>query len=243
MKKPSENSTFSERMKYFMKNKKITAENIAEKLGITKGAVTHWSNGIRSPKADTIEEIAEALNENIIDFFPNSKKNREEITKDELKNNLESYLPILPKELIPHTIKQLKVTKGYPTGAERIVQEDSMHYVTKIFIDKRMVATAYQDKELEAVVMIGDSMSPYLENDDIAIYHPTSKPLGDGRYVVNTPTGLTVKKLKFMSSGSILLISENSSYNTHGTYDEEFTPDIVDTLEIYGLVIGRILKS
>jgi hypothetical protein len=49
--------------------------------------------------------------------------------------------------------------------------------------------------------------------------------------------------LKFFSDGSIRLISENDSYNTMGGFDEEFSPMDADTLEILGLVVGRILKS
>jgi SOS-response transcriptional repressor LexA len=232
-----------------LKKNKISSQKLSDILkdhGVTLGkdSVDAYRKGnVQAPRYDILSLVASLCNANVIDFFENRNEIKADIVKNELKNNLEEYLPLLPSKLIPHTIKQIKVTKGYPSVAERIVQEDTMNYATQIFIDKRMVLTAYQDKELEAVVMIGDSMSPYLQNDDIAIWHPTSEPLGDGRYVINTPHGLTVKKLKFMSDGSILLISENPDYNTNGTYDEKFSKDIADTLEIYGLVVGRILKS
>jgi len=241
--KITENARFHERFEYFIKTNSVKQRDIAKFVDVTESAVNKWKNGSRFPKDDMrLIKLAEILRVNIIDILPYSNKNRKLITIDELKNNIENYLKYIPNSL-PSSIKQIDVTKGYPSSANKILQEDSMHYATQIYIDKRMVKTSYQDKELKAVVMIGDSMSPYLENDDIAIYYPTTQPIGDGRYVLNTPHGLTVKKLKFMTNGTVRLISENPDYNTLGTYDEEFTSDTLDTLEIFGLVVGRILKS
>ncbi len=238
-------SRFHERFDFFIKKTGKKQREIAKELNVTEGAVNKWKNGTRFPKDDErLIQLAESLNVNVIDLLPYSHENREKIVKEELKNNLDLYIEQLPSTLIPPALKLIRVTKGYPSSStNNIVQEDSMHYVTHIYIDKRMVKERYQDKELQAVVMIGDSMSPYLENDDIAIYHPLPSPIGDGRYVINTPHGLTIKKLKFFSSGSIRLISENHHYNTMGNYDEEFKHDEIDALEILGLVVGRILKS
>jgi len=236
--------SFSTNLKYYIKKKGYNTVSLSKKLDVSAGAIGFWQKGSRFPKKpETIEKLIDILDITAIDLFGDKKKHTRKIVLNEINNNLESYLPYLPKKLIPSNIKDIPVTKGYPT-ANHILQENDMQYATNIYIDKRLVKSSYQDKELKAVVMIGDSMSPYLENDDIAIYHPLSAPIGDGRYVINTPHGLTVKKLKFLANGKIRLISENSDYNTMGNYDEEFSvSDTKDVLEIYGLVVGRILKS
>ena len=40
----------AEILKYYLNKSGDTAKNIAEELGVTRAAVTNWSNGIRSPK-------------------------------------------------------------------------------------------------------------------------------------------------------------------------------------------------
>jgi len=221
----------------------IALQNVGIKL--KKDAIDSYRKGkVQNPNINALQFTATLCKVTIIDFFDNREELKREITKNEINNNLDPYIKYLPSPLIPSNIKDIPVTKGYshPLG-NNILQEDSMNYATNIYIDKRMVKTAYQNRELKAVVMIGDSMSPYLKNDDVAIYHPLQKPKGDGNYVINTPHGLTVKKLKFFADGKIRLISENSHYNTMGNYDEEFLPADADLLEIFGLVVGRILKS
>ena len=39
----------AEILKYYLNKSGDTAKNIAEELGVTRAAVTNWSNGIRSP--------------------------------------------------------------------------------------------------------------------------------------------------------------------------------------------------
>lgn len=62
--------SFAENLKKFMKNNKITAAEIAEKVGLSRGTVTHWSNGLRFPgDEETIKEVAKILRVSIDDLF------------------------------------------------------------------------------------------------------------------------------------------------------------------------------
>lgn len=62
--------SFAENIKKYMKKNKLTAQEIAEKLNLTRGAVTNWSNGIRFPSdEDTIKELAKILRVSVDDLF------------------------------------------------------------------------------------------------------------------------------------------------------------------------------
>ena len=78
--------TFSENLKFFMKNKKITALNIAKILNVTRGTVTHWSNGVRSPNPEQIEQLALILGITEQDLFPNAQQQKQKIINEELKD-------------------------------------------------------------------------------------------------------------------------------------------------------------
>lgn len=62
--------SFADNLKRFMKQNKLTANEIAEQLGLTRAAVTNWSNGIRFPKDDeTIKALAKILRVGVDDLF------------------------------------------------------------------------------------------------------------------------------------------------------------------------------
>ena len=52
---------WNELAKARMKELKITQETLAEKVGVTQGAVAHWVSGRREPDLETINRILEAL--------------------------------------------------------------------------------------------------------------------------------------------------------------------------------------
>lgn len=222
-----------------MKLKKKTALSIAESIGVTKSAVTNWSNGLRFPKdEERLIKVSEILEVNFIDLFKNSVKNREKITIEELKNNLDTYLDYIPTNTLPQTIKKIAFKHGNPT-ANKIVMENSMQNATHIYIDKLMLPKEYQEAELKAVIMIGDAMSPYLEHGDVAIYSPIGAYSVKGKYVINSADGLEVVSIeKLKKCGSMVLKPENNTYST-----ETFSIDEQDLVEFVGLLIGRILRN
>ena len=60
--------------------KGITQKEISEKLGITPTAWRKFESGTCSPKIDTLEKIAAALDVNIVDFF--KKESLDEVKAD-----------------------------------------------------------------------------------------------------------------------------------------------------------------
>lgn len=62
--------SFAENIKKYMKQNKLTAQEIADKLNLTRGAVTNWSNGIRFPgDEETIKDLAKILRISVEDLF------------------------------------------------------------------------------------------------------------------------------------------------------------------------------
>jgi len=234
-----DSDNFSVRLKYFMKKKKITALSIAQEIGVTKSAVTNWSNGIRFPKDEKrLIKISKILNINFIDLFANSNSNRKEITIDELKNNFGNYIDYIPNLTLPSNLKKITFNHGYPS-ANMIIMENNMQNAEHIFVDKLMLSKEYQDQELKAVIMLGDAMSPYLEHGDVAIYCPSNSYTVKGKYVINSTDGLEVVSIeKLKKCGSLVLRPDNPTYST-----ETFAKEEQDLIEFVGMVVGRVSKS
>lgn len=234
--------TFGRKLKKYMDSKKLNSISFGNIIGKTSANIRHWCNDKAHPRSNELINIADFFSVTILDLFPNSEENRAKITIEELKNNLDNYIDHIPTVTLPSTIKHIPVTHGYPTmpttNTNKIVMENSMNNLNKIYIDKRMINKTYQDYNLEAVVVVGDSMTPYLNHGDVAIYYPTKTPIGAGKYVLNTPHGIEVKSVTFLSTGDIQLNTENQSFA-----NETIKKEDVDTIEFFGIVVGRILKS
>ena len=58
---PSENLSFAINLKKKRKEKGLTQEQLAEKIGRTKGCISNWERGYRDAGFDEIVAVAEAL--------------------------------------------------------------------------------------------------------------------------------------------------------------------------------------
>ena len=235
-----DSDNFSVRLKYFMKKNKKTALSIAQEIGVTKSAVTNWSNGIRFPKnEERLIEISETLNINFIDLFTNGNSNRKKITIDELKNNLDNYLEYLPNTTpLPQAIKKVTFNHGYPS-TNKIVMENDMQNAEHIYIDKITLPKEYQEKELKAVAIVGDAMYPCLKHGDVAIYNPVTEYKGKAKYVINSADGLEVTNIeKLKKCKSLVLKPSNPIFSK-----ETFSPKEQDLIEIVGIVISIISRN
>ena len=54
--------SFADNLKTIMSAKEMTAQSIADMMGVSRGTVTHWSNGVRTPSPQQIEVLAKILN-------------------------------------------------------------------------------------------------------------------------------------------------------------------------------------
>jgi len=53
---------FAERLKTLREKKKLTAQEFAEKMGVSDQAVYYWETGRNQPKISDLPKIAETLN-------------------------------------------------------------------------------------------------------------------------------------------------------------------------------------
>jgi len=232
-------SDFGETLTKLMKQHNYNSIDISRILGNSSAAVRHWKNGVSHPKSNDLEKIADIFNVTTVDLLPNPKETRKRITLEELSSNFDDYRDHIPISTLPSTLKRIKIVRGYPTSND-IIEEENMNYgnAKKIYIDKRMIEKTYQEEELEAVVMVGDSMEGYLSHGDVGIYYPTSRFIGSGKYVINTADGLEVRSIARLVTGELSLSSLNPNYPT-----ETISKENEDLVEFLGLIIGRILKS
>ncbi len=216
-----------------IKEKKITNVAISKMLesyGITKSEATirKYRHGINDPDTKTLSILADILDVTEQDFFVGSKKRKEKIAIEEIKKYPLKYKHIYEKENLKHELKQIE-----------LINNKNTKY---IYLDNFCLKKEIINDEIFAFTTSGDSMYPYLSDGDIVLYKIIKKEdiKNDGKYIIDTSLGLQVKNLKFMSDGNIRIISENLSYRTLGTYDEEIDFLTPPNFNIVGVVVGRI---
>jgi len=239
-------NVFSAKLKFYMKKNKITGEALSKKLGVTSGAIYNYKNGNRFPNDILkIYEIADILGVSVIDLLPYSLEEKKKIIKAELQDNIEEYEVYLPKCTIPSSLKKISLINGL-VGAGSFGSNESNEIVDSVYVDIHTIDKAYRNKELQAIRVAGDSMTPYVNDNDLVLFHKLNNGesiYGDGKYIISTSQGEQVKNIKFMLNGNIRIISENPSYHTKDGYDEEIDKGSQEYLNIIGKVVGRILKG
>ena len=96
-----------------------------------------------------------------------------------------------------------------------------------IYLDKKII-----DKNLDAINVIGDSMEPTIKDGSIIfIDRNDTNIINGGIFVISTPAGVFVKRVRLKSNGEIELISDNKAY----------LPETISGNEIK--IIGKVVKT
>lgn len=193
----------------------LNQRELAELANLSKQAIAAYENGIRKPKYENLEAIADALNVSISTF----------VDRDEQKQALRAAnnAPVLPTGVTP--LAQLKhhyvpligsVAAGAPIFAEQNVE---------CYVDGPRKADY-------ALKVEGDSMIPTLQNGD-TIFIRQQDVLENGEIGVVLIDDSACVKHVYTHDGGLLLISDNPSYPPRVVEAKE-----CEYLKILGKVIG-----
>ena len=73
------------------KEKKMTQQELADKLGVTDRAVSHWENGRRLPDYSLVKELCEILSISINELFSGEKISNDDY-KEKAEDNIEKLI-------------------------------------------------------------------------------------------------------------------------------------------------------
>lgn len=227
---------FSELLKKYRKNKNLTQGQLAEKLTLLMGSeikttnVQSWERGT-NPKLEIIISLAEILDIPEQFLFDDSQKKINKIVNKEIPNI---------RSIQEHT-KKVSIVDGY-VGAGSAGMIEHLDLDNYLYVDNSMIKRGCLDKEIKALTVIGDSMSPYVNCRDLVLFVDIEKGkynMIDGKYIITTINGTMLKNLSFRTNGDIVISSCNKAYS-----DEIIKVDeSQESLDIIGKVVGRILKS
>lgn len=95
------NEIFSKNLNQCLKDKRMTATDVAKKMNIQKSTVSEWRTNNRFPRSNQLEQLAEVLEKPIHWFFEEEHEQQEE-TKE--------VKALTPIEVIAEALKELNRT-------------------------------------------------------------------------------------------------------------------------------------
>jgi len=191
------------------------------------------------------KNIATELGMSPTQYANNKKRNKIpyfEITKFCHKHEItinwillgESSMKLIEREEELYKIRLIERINASCGGGGFCDEEAEAKY---IYIDKNSAAKLgiINSKDVEAIRAVGDSMTPTIKEDSTVLVDRTKNMLNSsGIYVVNTVSGLFIKRLSMNPNGGVDLISDNKVYDTITMPTEEVT--------IIGKVVGSLEK-
>ena len=223
---------FNENLKKYRLKRKLTQTDVAVHLTelltkkYTYENIKSYEKGT-NPQIEVISALAEILDIPVQFLFDDSKEPIKKIVKNDFGN----------VNINDEAVLKIPLLDGY-VGAGSTGIIETCDILNHVYIDSNLVKKQFREKQITAIKVIGDSMKPYLFENDLVLFSKISHSGHDGKYVIKTDCGLMVKNLKFYINGDIIISSENKSYP-----DEKVHKNSQQYLEIVGIVVGRILKN
>lgn len=205
-------------LKYYRKNKGLSQEDVAKKLGISTTAYGHYETGRRNPPIENLAKLAD-LYEVSVDVLM-GRGSLEDIGRHlkeipELYPEEETFLPLVAS-----------LRCGFGSSGEPFT-----------CIKKIPVPSSYVRRwgeNLQCVMAVGDSMSPTIIPGDILVCRPGDEWTDGNVVIVNVNDSDTVKRIYHTHDGGIDLKPDNPEYETI-----HYTPADIKRLQI--TVLGRVM--
>lgn len=242
-------SIIGEKIKQYRLKNGWTQQELGSKIGISKNAIGNYEKGIRSPKKDTMFDLASAFKISIDDLFP-------QIKKDSSTANPLPKTPDLLTQKINDTVVQLtthnkkivlRTSEELLESQEREVNEElfEYHVFEKLsagtgygYAEDRNYDTVYFDKNIAhdlASWVYGDSMEPDFADGSVALIKDTGWDYDGAIYAVDWDGQSYIKKV-YKEKDGLRLVSLNDKYDDKfARWEEE--PRII------GKVVGNFMPQ
>lgn len=209
------NKYIGNKIRSFRKEKKLTAEDLANKLGISRATITRYETGVRNTNQDVLYRLADILGVSINDFFPSI--NGQPTNVHPLSKNIVK-VPVIGQ-----------IAMGMPITAEQNIEGYDA-------IELQYDTPADELFELECK---GHSMEPTIPDGAIGLFEITNE-VEDGEIAavqVDHDEEATLKRIQH-SKDQVLLKPDNPNYPTL-TIDKDHPGRIVGRLLEYRVKMHR----
>ncbi|MBF0780013.1 MULTISPECIES: XRE family transcriptional regulator [unclassified Granulicatella] len=195
----------------FRKERHLTLEELGEKLGKSKSAISRWCKGDRSPMIDDLEKLAEVFQTDVITLLYGKKtvsvsKHFAEIITRVKKMTPQEQLDVLTfiksRQVLPRipiqVVEALAAGIGYAYGDN----ETTTLYTNRTDLKAYDIASS----------VTGDSMEPLIKNNDVVLIKKDRQFISGNLFAVDYDGKSYLKKV-FFEKDYLRLVSINDKYD------------------------------
>ena len=219
--------TMGEKIRDARKASKLSQEEMAELVGVARGAVSSWENGKKTPGGKNLEKIASALGVSTDYLMGRGTDTKKEALSAE-SNISGQRLNRDNVILVPVISPILKCSAGHGNGYDDSgVAWDVVSYYP---LFDGTLSALYSSKSLSAMYAEGDSMEPQIHDGDLIVFVHDETWIPGNIAIVRLDGKLFVKGI-LRSKNGYLLRSQNRDYaDIEVGEDDDFS------------VVGRVVK-
>lgn len=185
------NKVVGQRIKQRRKELGLSQDELAKKIGYkTKGAISYFENGLRSPDFEVVQKIAEALNTDLKYFW----------VEQEPQSNITHFT----NDLISMPLFS-SISAGYGAFIDNcFIDNEEIEYIPMIQFPNWQYCFAVRVK--------GDSMCPKICDGDIVVINTQFSIENNqiGAFMIDDEAFL--KRKKIADDNTLLLVSNNERY-------------------------------
>lgn len=213
--------TFGKRLSDLMYEKKLTQQELASLVGVSRQTISLWQNEATTPKAGKLDKLAKALGVDSAYLLFGGESVKAFPTGAEA-----------PDDIVEIPEYKLAAAAGdRPNPEWEEVSESTPAWYRRSFFLKRGVSP----KICRRISVRGDSMEPYIFDGDFVLFadtEPDLREIRDGAiYVLSIDGGPRIKRLSF-SRNKLVVRSDNPRYE-----DEVYTNEELNSVHVYGRVL------
>ena len=219
--------TMGEKIRDARKASKLSQEEMAELVGVARGAVSSWENGRKTPGGKNLEKLASALGVST-DYLMGREADTKKAALSAESNISGQRLNRGNVILVPVISPILKCSAGNGNG-----YDDSgvaWDVVSQYPLFDGTLFALYSSKSLSAMYAKGDSMEPQIHDGDLIVFVHDETWIPGNIAIVRLDGKLFVKGI-LRSKNGYLLRSQNRDYaDIEVGEDDDFS------------VVGRVVK-
>ena len=207
-----------------------TQQELGSKIGMSKNAIGNYEKGFRSPKKDTMFDLANAFNVSIDDLFPPIQKDSSSNTP-QIQTIYDQLAPPRQSKVLTYAERQLKEQKNEEETKINEVSEEVVSLYQVEVVSETAAARGfnygfgYDDTDREtievderpprhdiATKVSGDSMQPDYQDGDILYLVDKGLTTYNGDLAVIAYGDRSYFKKIYTENGRLRLVSLNDKY-------------------------------
>ncbi len=178
---------------------KITKDELAVKLGCSRTMLYNYENSDPEPMGDTLSRLSELESESGIEQMSTPREDEASYVVDKTKK--QNIIPIVG-------MAHAGINEDFDEAAP-----DWRH----------TMVTTCPDLDAQGVKVLGECMSPFINEDDVLVAMPSRKPTSGGVSVARFKDGgVIVRRFEFTIDHKITAIANNVQYPVEYYVEDDF---------------------